>query len=114
MLLVSWKSPSHSLQIRHRTGFAQKILGGHRPPLQLGCATVGALYERPRCIFWCKAGNMSGSAQERPEFGEDFLRHLLGHKVAARQSPAFRLHSFLFPKINGIPESRRTIPAFGP
>src|SRR5436190_2569019 len=25
-------------------GFAQKILGGHRPPL-LRCATVGALYE---------------------------------------------------------------------
>src|SRR5438094_9667434 len=35
-------------------GFAQKILGGHRPPLQLGCATVGALYERPRCIFCAK------------------------------------------------------------
>ena len=24
-------------------------------PYSLGCATVGALYERPRCIFLCKA-----------------------------------------------------------
>src|SRR5206468_6955490 len=42
------------------------------------------------------------------------VRHLLGHEVAAGQGPASRLHSFLFPEINGIAESRRTIPSFGP
>src|SRR5207249_2168862 len=37
-----------------RQGFAQEILGGHRPPYSLGSATVGALYERPRSIFCAK------------------------------------------------------------
>jgi len=29
-----------------RGGFAQKILGGHRPPLQLGVRNCRALYDR--------------------------------------------------------------------
>src|SRR5215471_15018108 len=32
-----------------------EISGGHRPPLQPGVATVGALYERPRVHLLCKA-----------------------------------------------------------
>src|SRR2546423_1183473 len=39
----------------HKKGFAQKILGGHGRPLQLGVRNCrGALYERPRCIFCAK------------------------------------------------------------
>src|SRR5207247_10841629 len=56
----------------------------------------------------------SGRGQERPQFGQRFFRHLFCDEVAAAESPAFRLYSFLFPEVNGIAKSRRTIPSFGP
>src|SRR5437867_11302582 len=56
----------------------------------------------------------SGRGQERPQFGRRFFRHLLCDEVAAAESLAFRLHSFLFPEVNGIAKRRRTIASFGP
>ena len=35
-------------------GFAQKSWAVIDRPYSLGCATVGALCERPRCIFYAK------------------------------------------------------------
>src|SRR5947199_981030 len=49
-------------EISDKEGFAPKILGGHRPPYSLGCATVGALYERPRCTFCAKPTKRHKSA----------------------------------------------------
>src|SRR2546427_6220100 len=45
--------------------------------------------------------------RSRPQFGQRFFRHLFCDKVAAAESPAFRLYSFLFPEVNGIAKSRR-------
>jgi len=39
-------------------------------PYSLGCATVGALYERPRCIFCAKP---AGSEVDR-NYGENTMR----------------------------------------
>ena len=40
-------------------------------PYSLGCATVGALYERPRCIFCAKR---SGRAKTRPQETRALIR----------------------------------------
>src|SRR5687768_18438403 len=43
------------------SSFAQKILGGHRPPVQPGASTVGALYERPPSICCAEPPNQEFS-----------------------------------------------------
>ena len=50
-------------------------------PYSLGCATVGALYERPRCIFCAKPAQADVGAEDVTDLLSLFVDKSSKHKV---------------------------------